>query len=211
MSLNNNEKEKLLKSYRLNPIVKFVSSFFWVLGIISCQNTAYLHQVTVKEFEAFVNETGYITDAEKYGWSIVQQTVYDFKTVPNATWRKPDGIHTARPENPVTQVSYNDAKAYAKWANYQLPTYQKYWDIAYKDKRRINIFNDSILPAETVNLIGNVWEITTPLPDGNIRLAGGSYLCSKNTCNGTKENRELIVDSMTGNIHVSFAVLIDKP
>ena len=27
-----------------------------------------LHVVSYEEFEAFVNATGYVTDAEKYGW-----------------------------------------------------------------------------------------------------------------------------------------------
>ena len=38
-----------------------------------------LKPVTVKEFKEFVNTTGYETDAERYGWSIVQVNVYDYK------------------------------------------------------------------------------------------------------------------------------------
>ncbi len=176
----------------------------------ACQNQKTVKPITVKEFSEFVEATQYVTDAEKFGWSIVQQTVYDFITVPNATWRKPDGKNFAKPENPVTQVSYNDAIAYCKWANVELPSYDTYWELARKDERRINVFYDSILPPETVNLVGNVWEITEPEIENQIRLAGGSYLCNKNTCDGTNRQRELIVDPMTGNIHVSFVVLIDK-
>ncbi|GAA4273703.1 SUMF1/EgtB/PvdO family nonheme iron enzyme [Aquimarina gracilis] len=183
---------------------------FFGLFQISCENEQILYPVTVQDFSKFVEATGYITDAEKFGWSIVQQTVYDFKTVPKATWRLPDGTHPAKIENPVTQVSYNDAVAYCQWSGTRLPTYNEYWKIVSKDHRRINVFFDSILPAKTVNLIGNVWEITTPENSQQIRLAGGSYLCNKNTCDGTNRKRELIVDPMTGNIHVSFAVLVDK-
>ncbi|MBP2832916.1 SUMF1/EgtB/PvdO family nonheme iron enzyme [Aquimarina sp. U1-2] len=194
---------------RIRYLLKTVVLFGFVFVFLSCTREKELRSVTVAHFEKFINETNYVTDAEKFGWSIVQTTVFDFKTVPNATWRKPDGIHKARPENPVTQVSYNDAVAYCHWAKVKLPTYQQYWDLALKDQRRINVFYDSILPSKGTNFIGNVWEITKPEHNDQIRLAGGSYLCNKNTCDGTNRERELIVDSMTGNIHVSFAVLVD--
>ena len=58
----------------------------------SCnQNKVILKPVSYSQFELFVNETNYVTDAEKYGWSIVQTDVYNFKEVTNSTWRKPDG------------------------------------------------------------------------------------------------------------------------
>jgi formylglycine-generating enzyme required for sulfatase activity len=67
-----------------------------------------LHVVSYKEFEAFVNATGYVTDAEKYGWSFVQKDVFNFEVVEGANWRKPDGEHTPSSKYlPVTQVSYN--------------------------------------------------------------------------------------------------------
>ena len=72
-----------------------------------------LHVVSYEEFETFVNATGYVTDAEKYGWSFVQKDVYNFEVVEGATWRKPDGENTPFSKQlPVTQVSYNDAIAY---------------------------------------------------------------------------------------------------
>ena len=76
-----------------------------------------LTPVSYSQFELFVNQTGYITDAENYGWSIVQTDVYNFKKVKNANWRTPDGVNKLNSkELPVTQVSYNDALAYCKWA-----------------------------------------------------------------------------------------------
>ncbi len=192
------------------PLQKFISFIFCCFLWASCNQEEILKPVTVQEFSEFVTATDYVTDAEKFGWSIVQQTVYDFKTLPNATWKKPDGKNLAKPKNPVTQVSYNDAIAYCEWANTELPSYDKYWKIVKNDKRRINVYYDSILPLETVNLVGNVWEITKSEIKNQIRLAGGSYLCNKNTCDGTNRKRELIVDPMTGNIHVSFAVVYNK-
>ena len=46
-----------------------------------------LHVVSYEEFETFVNATGYVTDAEKYGWSFVQKDVYNFEVVEGATWQ----------------------------------------------------------------------------------------------------------------------------
>jgi formylglycine-generating enzyme required for sulfatase activity len=72
-----------------------------------------LTPVSYAQFELFVNQTSYVTDAEKYGWSNVQIDVYNFKKVKNANWRTPDGVNKPySKELPVTQVSYNDALAY---------------------------------------------------------------------------------------------------
>ena len=52
-----------------------------------------------------------------------------------------------------------------------------------------------------------MWDITlTENIKGEIRLAGGSYLCSPSTCHGTQPDRELFVDKETANTHISFAV-----
>lgn len=81
-------------------------------------------EVTVAEFARFVEETNYQTEAERFGWS----GVFDFKTgewqkVDGANWRHPEGKgSTANPNEPVCQVSWNDAVEYAKWANKRLPT-----------------------------------------------------------------------------------------
>lgn len=181
----------------------------------SCQTTEEqtsnltLQPVSVAEFQAFVNATNYITDAEKYGWSIYQLDVYNFTVRQDANWRKPDSIHIAKANLPVTQVSYNDAQAYCKWAKVRLPNYEEYWDLTKNDIRTINTDNVSpILPVDSVNIIGNVWEITTS-EDGNnqIRLAGGSLFCSKKTCYGIQKDRILHVDKETGNVHIGFAVV----
>lgn len=173
-----------------------------------------LRPVTVAEFEKFVNETNYETDAEKYGWSIVQINVHDFITVDGATWRLPDGKNAPQSKNlPVTQVSYNDAMAYCEWANTKLPSYDEYWELIKNDKRIV--VSENTLPiskVDEVNVLGNVWELTTldesikNKPE-NVRLAGGSLLCSVNSCNGTVKERSLYVDRATGNIHIGFAVV----
>lgn len=168
-----------------------------------------LEVVSYSQFELFVNETDYITDAERYGWSIVQTDVYAFKKVENANWRKPDGVNkVSSREFPVTQVSYNDALAYCEWAQKRLPSYEEYWEIVKNDTRIV--VSDNKLPISEiskVNILGNVWDITKNENNDVVRLAGGSLFCSENTCHGTIKERELFVDKETGNIHIGFGVI----
>ena len=167
-----------------------------------------LKPVTVQEFREFIEDSNYMTDAEKYGWSIVQTDAFNFKIVEGANWKKPDGINNSIDSLPVTQVSYNDAVAYCKWVGLSLPTYEQYWDIVDDDDRLIvsdNLY--PILPVNDVNVVGNVWDITKPINSNKVRLAGGSLFCSIDTCHGTQKDRELFIDKETGNIHVGFSIL----
>jgi hypothetical protein len=170
---------------------------------------AKLTPVSYSQFEMFVNQTGYVTDAEKYGWSIVQTDVDHYRTVKNANWRMPDGVNRPNSkELPVTQVSYNDAFAYCKWAKKRLPNYKEYWELVKNDTRVIVSDNKfSISNVNEVNILGNVWDITETEDGNSVRLAGGSLFCSEHTCNGTVKGRELIVDKETGNINVGFCVV----
>ncbi|WP_370090495.1 SUMF1/EgtB/PvdO family nonheme iron enzyme [Ekhidna sp.] len=193
-----------------NGHIKYLLPTIICLSIqFSCSETNRLRTVTIEQFETFINETGYVTDAEKYGWSIVQVDVYNFRKVEGATWRKPDGFNEPKSKAfPVTQISYNDARAYCKWSGRKLPNYDEYWLLVKEDNRRINSGDKQpISEAKHVNVLGNVWDITTTTKEGMIRLAGGSYLCSPTTCDGTKKDRTLYVDKETGNIHIGFSVV----
>lgn len=173
--------------------------------------TQSLKEVTVADFKQFIDATGYQTDAEKFGWSIVQITVHRYDILYGATWLKPDGTTSSKMDAPVTQVSYNDALAYCEWANVTLPSYEEYWKLVETDKRPIHIHSDHILPAQEANFVGNTWDITsTSNSKKEVRLAGGSYLCSKTTCDGTNPKRELYVSPDTGNTNISFSVLMPK-
>ena len=189
---------------------KFIFLLFIILS--SCKkDKIYITSVSYAQFEEFVNETKYITDAEKYGWSIVQIDVANFIKGTNANWKKPNGVDVVSSTDlPVTQVSYNDAKAYCKWANKRLPTYDEYWELVKNDHR--TIVSENILPisnVDEVNIIGNVWDITEIENKDSVRLAGGSLFCSVDSCLGTVKDRELFVDKETGNIHIGFSV-VDK-
>ena len=94
--------------------------------------------VTNAEFAAFIEDTGHVTEAERYGWSFVfwaqvpeavgpTEGVADvewWRRVFGATWRDINGPGTEawQPDHPVVQVSWNDARAYAAWAGGRLPT-----------------------------------------------------------------------------------------
>src|SRR5690606_25674058 len=83
------------------------------------------HHVTVGEFHEFVETTGYVTEAEKFG----SAGVFDFEEqrfvgVEGAYYLFPFGKSApkAATNHPVTQVSWNDAVAYGKWKGKRLPT-----------------------------------------------------------------------------------------
>jgi sulfatase modifying factor 1 len=90
--------------------------------------------VTVGEFDAFVKATGYQTEAQRFGNAGV------FVEAAHA-WMIRDGVDYLYPQgrdkapapldHPVTQVSWNDAVAYATWKGKRLPT-QWEWELAAK-------------------------------------------------------------------------------
>lgn len=103
--------------------------------------------VTNAEFASFIQDTGYRTDAEVHGNSLVfegllsQQrreespSVRDapwWRQVDSATWLFPYGDDQDvldRPDHPVTHVSQRDAQAYAHWAGARLLT-ETEWEFA---------------------------------------------------------------------------------
>ena len=82
------------------------------------------HEVTVAEFAEFIKQTGYKTEAEKFGWSGVFDVEQEGWTkIEGANWQHPEGKNSeAKPDEPVCQISWNDANAYAKWSGKRLPT-----------------------------------------------------------------------------------------
>src|ERR1041384_2756009 len=63
-------------------------------------------EVTVKQFRGFVKDTGYVSDAEKFGWSgVFDLAKKEWGRVDGANWKQPDGPgHVAAENEPVRQV-----------------------------------------------------------------------------------------------------------
>src|SRR5690606_6442491 len=98
------------------------------------------HTVTNAEFAVFIKETGYITEAERFGWSFVfykfiardiQVDVRQVAATPwwfaveQAYWHQPEGPGSSikdRMDHPVIHISWNDALAFANWAGKRLPS-----------------------------------------------------------------------------------------
>lgn len=149
--------------------------------------------VTVADFAEFADATGYVTEAEKFGFSGVFHAVLHadpgdvvgrppqtpwWLGVRGADWRHPEGRHSGtagREDHPVVHVSWNDAQAYCAWAGRRLPT-EAEWEYASRgglDGARFPWGNE--LMADDGSYQCNIWQGTFPtvntLDDGYLTTA----------------------------------------
>ncbi|MEO2062984.1 MAG: formylglycine-generating enzyme family protein [Christiangramia sp.] len=125
-------------------------------------------EVTNAQFRRFIEETGYVTTAErtfeingkKYPPGALVFDPFNpqwwWKFVKDANWKQPEGPGSnieGKDDYPVVQVSWYDAKAYAKWAGKRLPTEVEfeYFNRAGNDSLIYNWGNDYSLAAEHAN------------------------------------------------------------
>ena len=133
--------------------------------------------VTNSEFVEFVEATGYVTEAEIYGWSYVFNGFIDdvaaskkstgvatsapwWLAIEGAYWFKPFGnsqtIETLL-DHPVVHISHTDALEFCRWSGYKLPT-EAQWEKASRGGLTGKLFpwGDELLEGEKHNT--NIWQ-----------------------------------------------------
>lgn len=137
--------------------------------------------VTNRDFAAFVGATGYVTEAERQGWSFVfaaqvhPEAVLETEgdviapdwwlPVRHASWKAPDGGPerlTNLANHPVVHVSWTDAVAYAEFAGKRLPREDE-WEAAARGglHRAIYAWGDEFRPNG--QHMCNIWQGRFPV------------------------------------------------
>jgi formylglycine-generating enzyme required for sulfatase activity len=120
-------------------------------------------EVTVGEFGQFVNLSGYRTDAEKHGFSII----YNHRSSrlmrrDDVSWNTNYEGRSAGEDEPVVHVSWNDATAYVKWLArgtgkpYRLPSESEFEYALRGGKTTLYWWGDSTPLRAVENLTGEL-------------------------------------------------------
>lgn len=176
------------------------------------------NEVTVAQFDAFVQAKGYKTEAEKEGWAYAWAG-RNLLVVQGASWRKP-GFPQGR-DHPVVCVSANDADAWCTWAGLRLPSEEEWekaargtsgnvypwgndWDGSkcnhgtfawcdesdgYKHTSPVGAFPQGASPYGALDMAGNVWEWTRAVDGSDRVVRGGSWYGDAGGCRAADRGR----------------------
>ncbi len=132
-------------------------------------------EVTNRQFSAFIDATGYVTDAERpqAGFEQAGGAVFSVPSVDNpswwrfvagAQWRHPEGPNSSikgREDEPVVQVSLRDAMAYASWAGRRLPSEIEWEYAARSGGDSLYIWGEEATPNG--QYMANSWQGSFPI------------------------------------------------
>ena len=142
------------------------------------------HPVTNAEYAQFIDATGYLTVAERPlnpadypgapaenlqpGSMVFRRTSgpVDLRDLsqwwiwtPGASWRRPVGPNSSidnRADHPVVHIAYEDAEAYAIWAELALPT-EAEWEIAARGGLNHATYTWGDKPEQPGQQLANYW------------------------------------------------------
>lgn len=134
--------------------------------------------VTTRRFAAFVDATGYKTEAETFGWSYVFHLFLRaperhpapggtpwWRGVEGAAWHSPEGPESSiegREDHPATHISWNDAVAYARWAGARLPT-EAEWERAARGDMHDPRYPWGDDEPDDTGIFCNIWQGRFPM------------------------------------------------
>ena len=149
--------------------------------------------VTNAEFAAFVDETGHVSEAERWGWSFVFWSDVPasvgptegvvgsewWRRVGGANWRDIHGPGTAdaawHPDHPVVHMSWNDAACYAAWSGGRLPSEAEWEHAARGGLGDVRFPWGDEEPDDTGHFPCNIWQGRFPqansMADGHASTA----------------------------------------
>lgn len=187
--------------------------------------------VTVAQFETFVNQTGYQTDAELQKLCITVDKA-EVAPMPGSYWRNPGFKQSG--QSPVVCISQNDAKAYTQWLSqqtgfhYRLPSEDE-WEAAaragsktaywwgerfgsgkantgwggtpWSNKSTSPVGAFAANPLGLYDVVGNVWQWTT---DTRGLAKGGAWSFSPEMA---KADSQLFIAPSAAANYVGFRVL----
>ncbi len=183
------------------------------------------HPVTNAAFAEFVDDTGYVTVAERPldpalypgvapqdllpGALIFRPThgpvnLSDWRQwwdwAPGAYWRRPYGAGSdvaGREDHPVVQIAYPDAAAYAAWAGRRLPT-ETEWEYAAR-AGSVTAYSWGDEPMVDGRLMANTWQGNFPYRNDGAQGVGTSRWVGSSPV-GTFPPNDFGLFDMIGNV-----------